>query len=111
MKITTASIPSDVITDPFAGGQPPHASNRIREYRKVQAWENYFLCSAICSAGKSVGSHIDDYHDYAAFTGDMFTHLYSEKIGNPDNNQCNSARYAHGRETCAALQENAGLQR
>jgi len=90
MKTTTASIPSDIMADPFANGQPPHVSNRIREYRRIHPWENYFLCSAICSVGKSLGVNIDDYHYYAAFTGDMFTYLYSEKIGNPDNNQCDS---------------------
>ncbi|MCL2701089.1 MAG: hypothetical protein FWE88_05285 [Phycisphaerae bacterium] len=90
MKITTASIPSDAMADPFAGGQPPHVSNRIREYRKISNWENYFLCSAICSVGKSLGVAIDDYHFYAAFTGDMFTYLYSEKVGNPDGSQCDS---------------------
>jgi len=90
MNITTASISSDVIADPFVGGQPPHVSNRICEYRKIQPWENYFLCSAICSVGKSLGSDIDDKGFYAAFTGDMFTYLYSEKIGNPDGSKCDS---------------------
>lgn len=52
-------------------------SNRILNYRRIQNWENYFLCSAICSVGKSLGVEIDDFHFYSAFTGDMFTYLYS----------------------------------
>lgn len=64
---------SDTIADPFAGGEPPRTSNKIRNYRRIQLSENYFLCSAICSVGKSLGSEIDDYHFYANFTGDNFT--------------------------------------
>ena len=60
-------------------------TNKITDYRRIQNWENYFLCSAICSVGKALGSGIDDYHFYAAFTGDMFAPLYPEKVGNPNN--------------------------
>jgi hypothetical protein len=65
-------------------------SNRIKNYRRLGNWENYFICSAICSIGKSLGSKNDDFHLYAAFTGDMFAYLYPQKIGNPDNLQCDS---------------------
>lgn len=65
-------------------------SNRIKNYRRIQNWENYFLCSAICSVGKSLGSGNDDFHFYAAFTGDMFTYLYPQQVGNPNNLPCDS---------------------
>ena len=83
-------LASDTISDPFAGGEPPRTSNRITGYRRIQNWENYFLCSGICSVGKAVGSPIDDFHFYSAFTGDMFTYLYSEAVGNPEGLQCDS---------------------
>ncbi|MDD4774390.1 MAG: hypothetical protein PHZ09_12440, partial [Eubacteriales bacterium] len=60
-----AAFASDSIANPFAGGEVPRTSNRIRDYRRIQNWENYFLCSAICSAGKKLGSDIDDFHFYA----------------------------------------------
>jgi len=41
------AFPTDMIADPFAGGEPPRASNRILGYRKLQNCENYFLASAI----------------------------------------------------------------
>lgn len=85
-----AVFASDTITDPFAGGEPPRTSNKIRNYRRIQPFENYFLCSAICSVGKSLGSEIDDYHFYANFTGDNFTYLYAAEKGNPNNVQCDS---------------------
>lgn len=81
---------SDTITDPFAGGEPPRTSNKIQNYRRIQPYENYFLCSAICSMGKALGSEIDDYHFYANFTGDNFTYLYAAEKGNPNNVQCDS---------------------
>lgn len=76
----------------FAIGDVVSASdaNRIVNLRKIQPWENYFLCSAICSAGKTLGAKIDDYHFYGAFTGDMFAYIYPKKAGNPDNEQCDS---------------------
>jgi len=72
------TLPSDAIADPFAGNEPPRASNRITQYRKIQPWENYFLASALCSMGKLLGSG-HDLHFYSAITGDMFTYLYSSK--------------------------------
>ena len=85
-----ATFASDTITDPFAGGEPPRTSNKIQNYRRIQPYENYFLCSAICSMGKALGSEIDDYHFYANFTGDNFTYLYAAEKGNPNNVQCDS---------------------
>ncbi len=85
-----AAFASDTIADPFAGGEPPRTSNKIKEYRRIQNWENCFLCSAICSMGKKLGSEIDDYHFYANFTGDNFTYLYAAEKGNPNNVQCDS---------------------
>ena len=85
-----AAFSSDTIADPFSGGEPPHTSNKIQSYRRIQNWENYFLCSGICSVGKALGSEIDDYHFYANFTGDNFTYLYAADKGNPDNVQCDS---------------------
>ncbi len=85
-----AAFESDIITDPLAGGEPPRTSNKISDYRRIQNWENYFLCSAICSVGKALGSEIDDFHFYANFTGDNFTYLYAAEKGNPKNLQCDS---------------------
>lgn len=85
-----AAFASDVIADPFAGGEPPRTSNKIQDYRRIQNWENYFLCSAICSVGKKLGSDVDEFLFYANFTGDNFTYLYAAEKGNPDNLQCDS---------------------
>jgi hypothetical protein len=81
---------SDTIADLFASVEPTRTSNKIKEYRKIQNWENYFLCSAICSVGKKLGSDIDDYKFYANFTGDNFAYLYATEKGNPNNVQCDS---------------------
>ncbi len=62
-----------------------HASNRIVNYRRIQNWENFFLASAICSVAKSLDAEVDDFHFYAAFTGDMFAYLYSENPNEPAN--------------------------
>jgi hypothetical protein len=85
-----AAYESDTIADPFAGGEPPCTSNKITEYKKIEPWQNYFLCSAICSVGLKLGSGIDDFHFYANFTGDNFTYLYAAEKGNPNNVQCDS---------------------
>ena len=81
---------TDTIADPFAGGEPPRKSNKIMEYRKIESWQNYFLCSGICSVGLKLGSGIDDFHFYANLTGDNFTYLYAAEKGNPNNVQCDS---------------------
>ena len=85
-----AAFASDTIADPFAGGEPPRTSNKIKEYKKIEPWQNYFLCSGICSVGKKLGSDIDDFHFYANFTGDNFTYLYAAEKGNPDSIPCDS---------------------
>jgi len=86
----TGAPPSDAIADPFAGGEPPRASNRILNYRKIQPWENYFLASALCSMGRALGSDIDSLHFYSAITGDMFTPLYSTQRKSCDSGVTNS---------------------
>ena len=85
-----ATFVTDTIADPFTGGEPPRMSNKITEYKKIEPWQNYFLCSAICSVGLKLGSEIDDFHFYANFTGDNFTYLYAAEKGNPNNVQCDS---------------------
>ena len=85
-----SSYESDSISRLIAGAEPPRISNKITEYKKIEPWQNYFLCSAICSVGLKLGSDIQDYHFYANFTGDNFTYMYSEKVGNPDNIQVDS---------------------
>lgn len=73
-------FPSDEITDPFNGGEPPKTSNRILDYRRIQNWENFFLCSALCSMAKAVGEDetIFNKEFFSAITGDMFAYLYSK---------------------------------
>jgi len=85
-----SSSESDSISRLLAGAESPRVSNKITEYRKIEPWQNFFLCSAICSVGLKLGSGIDDYRYFANFTGDNFTYLYSEKVGNPDHVQCDS---------------------
>jgi hypothetical protein len=85
-----SSYESDSIAKLLAGAESPRVSNKIKEYKKIENWQNYFLCSAICSVGLKLGSDINDYHFYANFTGDNFTYLYSEKVGNPENLMCDS---------------------
>jgi len=85
-----SSCESDSIEKLLAGAESPRVSNKIKEYKKIENWQNYFLCSGICSVGLKLGSGIDDYHYYANFTGDNFVYMYSEKIGNPEKLQCDS---------------------
>ena len=85
-----AAFASDTIPDPFMWGEPPRTSNKITEYKKIEPWQNYFLCSGICSVGLKLGSDIDDFHFYANFTGDNFTYLYAAEKGNPNKTQCDS---------------------
>jgi hypothetical protein len=84
-----ASFATDVIADPFAGNEPPRSENRIKNYRRLQSWENYFLASAVCSVAiacgadeaalKEIGGETmnNGFHYFSAITGDMFTVLYS----------------------------------
>lgn len=85
-----SSYKSDSVARLLAGAESPRISNKIKEYKKIEPWQNYFLCSAICSVGLKLGSDIHDYKFYANFTGDNFTYMYSEKAGNPENLQCDS---------------------
>jgi AraC-like DNA-binding protein len=85
-----SSYESDAIAKLLSGAESPRVSNKIKEYKKIENWQNYFLCSAICSVGLKLGSGIEDFHYYANFTGDNFTYLYSEKVGNPEGLQCDS---------------------
>jgi hypothetical protein len=85
-----STFASDTIADPFLGSEPPRTSNRITDYRRIQNWENYFLASAICSVAVAAGVDRDalehlgservnsGFHFFSAFTGDMFTYLYSK---------------------------------
>ena len=83
-----AAFPTDTIADPFTGGDPPRISNRIRNYRRIQNWENYFLASAICSVAVATGADeetfstlghekVNGLHFFSAITGDMFAPLYN----------------------------------
>lgn len=81
---------TDTIADPFMSSEPPHTSNRIVNYRRIQPWENYFLASAICSVAVAAGADKDalehfgservnsGFHFFSALTGDMFTYMYSK---------------------------------
>lgn len=85
----SGAFPSDTIADPFAGGEPPRTSNRILDYRRINACENYFLASAICSVAVATGVDEDTFktighaqlgsglHFFSAITGDMFTVIYA----------------------------------
>jgi len=82
-------FPSDTIADPFAGGEPPHTSNQILDYRRIDPCENYFLASALCSVAVATGADEDAFktighaqlgnglHFFSAITGDMFTVIYA----------------------------------
>jgi len=85
-----SSYESDSITRLLAGAESPREANKIKEYKRIEPWQNYFLCSAICSIGLKLGSDIHDFKFYANLTGDNFTYMYSEKAGNPDNIQTDS---------------------
>jgi hypothetical protein len=84
-----AASATDIISDPFADGEPPHTTNRILNLRRIQSWENYFLASAICSVAVATGAEEETlrtlgrekvnsgFHFFSALTGDMFTVLYA----------------------------------
>jgi hypothetical protein len=101
-------LKSNTISDLCVKDIPQKTSGRILHYRRIQGWENYFLASAICSVGKSVGSDIkdlsaittsrnpdlegqgiEDFHFYSAITGDMFANLYSRE----KNSDCGITNY------------------
>lgn len=51
-----AAFATDTMADPFMGYAPPRTSNRIKNYRCIQNWENYFLSSGICSVAMAMGA-------------------------------------------------------
>jgi hypothetical protein len=89
MTLENAAYPSDTIADPFMDGEPPRTSNRIKNCRRIQNWENYYLSSAICSVALATGADEEafktigreqvngGFHFFSAITGDMFTVLYA----------------------------------
>ncbi|MCL2158645.1 MAG: AraC family transcriptional regulator, partial [Oscillospiraceae bacterium] len=81
---------SDSISDLPAGTAPPRSHGKIQNYRRIQNWENYFLCSAICSVALKLGAEDRGYKFYANFTGDNFVYLYAADKGNPTKVQCDS---------------------
>ena len=85
-----AGLESDSIANLFAGVEPTRKCNKIQNYRKIENWQNYFLCSAIHSVGEIVGADTKDFKFYANFTGDNFTYLYPAEKGNPNNVFCDS---------------------
>jgi len=88
-----AAMESDFISDLMAIVEPARKSNKIKGLRLISTWENYYLASAICSIGESLGagrSGKNDFHFYAHITGDSFTHMYAADKGNPDKIPCDS---------------------
>ncbi|MCL2254294.1 MAG: hypothetical protein FWC09_07595 [Lachnospiraceae bacterium] len=85
-----SSYESDSVEKLLTDTESPSISNKIKEYKIIENRQNFFICSAICSVGLKLGSGIYDYKFYANITGDNFTYMYSEKIGNPDNIQVDS---------------------
>ena len=54
-------------------------SNRIRNYRRIENWENFFLDSAIYSVAVALGVEYDNgFTPIAGVTGDLFTYMYSD---------------------------------
>lgn len=53
-------------------------SNRIRNYRRIENWENFFLDSAIYSVAVALDVEYDNgFTPIAGVTGDLFTYMYS----------------------------------
>jgi hypothetical protein len=75
--VSRKNFKTDTLPKSYKEYKSQKTSNRILNYRKIQNWENYFLASAICSVAKSAGSN-ENLHFFSAFTGDMFTYLYSK---------------------------------
>jgi AraC-like DNA-binding protein len=85
-----SALESDSVADLFAGVEHLRTSNKIKNYRKIENWQNYFLCSGIFSVGEKLGSDAKDYKFYANFTGDNFTYMYAAEKGNPQGIYCDS---------------------
>jgi AraC-like DNA-binding protein len=88
-----AAMESDTVADFLAGVEPTRTANKITDYRRISTWENYYLSSAICSVGESLGAgrgELRGFHFYAHITGDSFTYMYAAEKGNPDKIPCDS---------------------
>ena len=86
-----AAMESDSIADLMTVVEPTRKSNKIKEYRKISTWENYYLPSAICSVGKKLGAGRGGgfkFHFYSHITGDSFAHMYAADKGNPNKVDC-----------------------
>lgn len=56
-------------------------SNRIKNYRRIGNWENFFLDSAIYSVAQSLGiEYKSGFTPISAITGDLFTYMYSDTL-------------------------------
>lgn len=56
-------------------------SGRIRHYRRIGNWENFFLDSAIYSVAQSLGiEYRSGFTPISAITGDLFTYMYSDML-------------------------------
>ncbi len=54
------------------------AMNRIKQYRRIHYWENFFVDSAVYSVGQSAGiEYKDGFQPVCAVTGDLFAYMYS----------------------------------
>ncbi|MBQ4574636.1 MAG: hypothetical protein IJA85_05495 [Clostridia bacterium] len=64
------------LSDNTTGG-----SGRIKHYRRIGNWENFFLDSAIYSVAQSLGiEYISGFTPISAITGDLFTYMYSDTL-------------------------------
>lgn len=55
-------------------------SNKIKDYRQIHYWENFFLDSAVYSVGQAAGfSYEEGFQIISAVTGDLFSYMYHEK--------------------------------
>ena len=56
-------------------------SNRIKNYRRIGNWENFFFDSAIYSVAQSLGiEYKNGFTPISAITGDLFTYMYSDTL-------------------------------
>lgn len=56
-------------------------TNRLKNYRRIGNWENFFLDSAVYSIAKYIGVTYDnEFTPIAAITGDLFTYMYSDHL-------------------------------
>ena len=64
----------------FSGISPESSGkNCIKNYRRIENWENFFLDSAVYSVLNSLGIEYENgWTPISAITGDLFTYLYSD---------------------------------